>query len=121
MTDREYLRSLGFTVGERGRFSKDMLEALKNRDTREAVDNMNSVRESIGLPPQVQQRDAQELYGLTRGGAKVAFITCSRCANHMIWCECEKILGPDNVISFLGAAKDLAEIHPRMVQLTTTH
>ena len=32
MDDREYLRSLGFTVGERGRFSKEMKAALAKRD-----------------------------------------------------------------------------------------
>ena len=32
MDDREYLRSLGFTVGDRGRFSKEMREALAKRD-----------------------------------------------------------------------------------------
>ncbi len=32
MLDREYLRSLGFTVGDRGRFSKEMKAALGDRD-----------------------------------------------------------------------------------------
>ena len=32
MDDREYLRSLGFTVGDRGRFSKEMKAALAKRD-----------------------------------------------------------------------------------------
>ena len=32
MDDREYLRSLGFTVGDRGRCSKEMKAALANRD-----------------------------------------------------------------------------------------
>lgn len=32
MDKREYLRSLGFTVGDRGRFSKEMKAALANRD-----------------------------------------------------------------------------------------
>lgn len=32
MDDRSYLRSLGFTVGDRGRFSKEMKEALAKRD-----------------------------------------------------------------------------------------
>lgn len=32
MDDREYLRSLGFTVGDRGRFSKEMKAALATRD-----------------------------------------------------------------------------------------
>lgn len=36
MTDREYLRSIGFEVGERGRFSTEMKEALKDR-TRETL------------------------------------------------------------------------------------
>jgi hypothetical protein len=32
MNDREYLRSLGFEVGDRGRFSKEMKAALASRD-----------------------------------------------------------------------------------------
>ena len=32
MNDREYLRSLGFEVGDRGRLSKEMKAALANRD-----------------------------------------------------------------------------------------
>lgn len=120
MNDRDYLRSLGFIVGERGRYSKEMKDALENRDTAISEENMTVMRESVGLPPAVQQREAQELYGLTRGGSKVSFVICSRCANHMIWCECNKILAPDNVAVLRGAAKDLAEIHPRMVQLMTT-
>ena len=119
MNDREYLRSQGFTVGERGRYSKEMKEALANRNIRQTVDEMNQVRESVGLTPHVQQRDAQELYGLTKGGSRVAFITCSRCAHHMIWCECDKVLAPDNVLVLKGAAKDIAELHPRMLQLAS--
>ena len=115
MTDRDYLRSLGFTVGERGRFSKDMVEALANRDTADTLDEMNVIRELLQLPPQTQQREAHELYGLTKGGAKVGFIMCSRCSEHMMWCECSKVLAPDNVLTLTGAAKGLAEIHPRMV------
>ena len=121
MTDRDYLRSLGFTVGERGRFSKDMVEALSNRDKNDTDDEMNGIRESLKLPPQIQQRDAQELWGLTRAGSKLAFITCASCSNHMIWCECDKILAPDNVATLMGAAKGIAKIHPRMVQLVSTH
>jgi len=32
MNDREYLRSLGFEVGDRGRYSKEMKAALATRD-----------------------------------------------------------------------------------------
>lgn len=115
MTDRDYLRSLGFTVGERGRFSKDMVEALANRDTANTLDEMNVIRELLQLPPQIRQREAHELYGLTKGGYKVGFIMCSRCGEHMTWCECSKVLAPDNVLTLTGAAKGIAEIHPRMV------
>jgi len=120
MTDREYLRSLGFTVGERGRYSKEMLEALSNRNTAQIQDDMDNVTDYLNLPRRTPVRDAQELYGFTRGGSKLSFITCSSCADHMIWCECEKIVAPDNVMVLAGVAKDLARIHPRMVQLTTS-
>lgn len=123
MTDREYLRSLGFTVGERGRFSKEMLEALANRDKADREEMLDGMYESIGLPiPPTPVRDAQELYGLTKNGAKVGFVMCSQCAMHMSWCECPQgVLAPDNVAVLTGAAKDLARIHPRMVPLTVTH
>ena len=120
MTDREYLRSLGFQVGERGRYSKEMLEALNNRNVRETIDEMNGVRESLGLPPQTPVRDAQELYGYTLEGNKVGFIICSACANHMMWCECPNgVMAPDICATLGGAAKTIATIHPRMLQLTT--
>jgi len=119
MTDRDYLRSLGFTVGERGRFSKEMLDALANRKNAQIQDDMDNVTDYLNLPRRTPVREAQELYGLTKGGHKVGFIMCSACAEHMIWCECDKVLAPDNVATLMGAAKDLARIHPRMVQLTT--
>lgn len=120
MTDREYLRSMGFTVGERGRFSKEMLEALKNKSANETTKRVAEVEAMLGLPPSPGPvREPQILYGMTTGGAKVAFVMCSACADHMMWCECEKILAPDNVAVLTGAAKDLARIHPRMVELMT--
>jgi hypothetical protein len=116
MNDRDYLRSLGFTVGERGRFSKEMLTAIASRsDTK--TDNPVSVMKMPAAPV----RERTELYGFTRGGARLAFITCSSCGEHMIWCECEKIVAPDNVMVLHGAAKDLAVIHPRMLQLITAY
>jgi len=110
MNDRDYLRSLGFFVGDRGRFSKEMKEALANRDATPSVDD-------VSLPHITQQRRSQILYGITKGGSRVAFITCSRCAHHMIWCECEKVMAPDNVAVLDGAAEELAELHPRMLEL----
>lgn len=120
--DRTYLRSLGFTVGERGRFSKEMLEALKNRDKAETDSFINDMNEAFGLPPRPEPvREAQELYGLTKDGHKVGFIICSSCADHMMWCECPQgITAPDNVAYLAGVSKDIAILHPRMVQLTTS-
>lgn len=116
MTDREYLRSLGFTVGERGRFSKEMLEALANRDSNDVINEINN----IDIPVATPTREPQELYGYTMGGAKVGFLICSACANHMMWCECPNgVMAPDNVSILEGAAKDIAILHPRMVHLTS--
>lgn len=122
MTDREYLRSLGFTVGERGRFSKEMVDALAKRDTDKALDHMNEINQLVGLPvPQEPAREAQILYGQTVSGHKVAFVMCSSCAHHMMWCECpDGVTAPDNVAVLTGAAKGIAKLHPRMVLLTTT-
>jgi hypothetical protein len=119
MDDRQYLRSQGFQVGERGRYSKEMLECLQNRNTKDTADEMNGVRKTLGLPIQTLQRDAQELYGLTKGGAKVGFIICSTCAFHMMWCECDKVTAPDNVLILTGASKGIAKLHPRMLQLAS--
>ena len=122
MTDREYLRSLGFIVGERGRFSKEMLEALANRQNAAVAESVNHAREVMGLP-RIQEspvRPAQELYGLTKDGHKVGFIMCSQCAMHMMWCDCPNgVWAPDNVLMLTGAAKDIAQLHPRMLSLTT--
>jgi hypothetical protein len=122
MNDRDYLRSLGFTVGERGRFSKEMLTALAARSEQERDDLIADAYDHLNLPaPREPVREAQELYGFTKGGSRLAFITCSSCGEHMIWCECEKIVAPDNVMVLHGAAKELAVIHPRMLQLIATN
>ena len=121
MTDREYLRSLGFTVGERGRLSLEMKEALEKRKTDKFVNRINDLHEFLELPKKPEPvRVSKILYGLTAGGNRVAFITCSRCSDHMIWCECDKILAPDNVATLTGLAEELAELHPRMLELVTT-
>lgn len=120
MSDREYLRSLGFTVGERGRFSKEMLEALANRNSAQAQEDMDAVTDYLNLPRREPQRAAQELYGLTKDGYKVGFIMCSGCAEHMMWCQCEGgVVAPDNVFTLTGAAKHIAQTNPRVLSLTT--
>lgn len=92
--ERDYLRSLGFTVGERGRFSKEMLDALANRKNAQTQDDMDDVYDYLNLPRRNPVRQAQELYGYTLEGKKVGFIMCFNCAEHMMWCEC-----PDGIMA----------------------
>lgn len=115
MSDREYLRSLGFTVGERGRFSKEMLAALAARSEREKDEFVSHI--SV---PAVPVREARPLYGYTKDGHMIEFLMCSRCAEHMMWCECPNgVMAPDNVFILDKDSEDVACHHPRMLQLTT--
>ena len=57
MDKREYLRSQGFEVGERGRFSAEMLEALRSFDGEETQNRVVS-RSTIVKSISTQQRDA---------------------------------------------------------------
>ena len=102
MNDRDYLRSLGFTVGERGRFSADMLAALAARDSDDAEFDLREEVEVNGLDPIIATtptRPARTLYGFTAEGSKVAFVMCRQCADHMMWCECPGgVLAPSIVV-----------------------
>ena len=84
MDDRSYLRSLGFEVGERGRFSKDMVEELNARD------KVETAEEKYKLPTQVPQREARQLLGYDDAGNTIAFVMCSRCGDHMRYCTCKR-------------------------------
>lgn len=104
MDKREYLRSLGFEVGERGRFSAEMQTALANSgiafEKPEKKSEPAVTLEKIipHRPPQKPVRKAKQLYGYTEEGYKVGFITCRRCAEHMMYCECPQgILAPSIV------------------------
>jgi len=107
MTKREYLRSLGFTVGERGRFTDLMKAELAKYDgvfdddvevTKQT--NISKIRgtQRSTPSPQVRQREARSLYGYTKEGYKVGFVNCARCHQHMIWCNCEKVTAPKIVV-----------------------
>lgn len=103
MDKREYLRSLGFQVGERGRFSAEMQTAIANAgiDFDAPVKKAEYVEvETItpSVPPQEAVRKPRQLYGFTAEGHKVGFITCRRCSYHMMYCECKRgILAPSIV------------------------
>jgi hypothetical protein len=104
MTKREYLRSLGFTVGERGRFNEVMKIELAKYDGVFDDDikplKLNKLKEYPATKKQVAQvkaREARQLFGYTKEGYKVGFITCAACHEHMTWCQCDKILAPSVV------------------------
>lgn len=106
MNDREYLRSLGFTVGDRGRFSSEMKAALASRDgvsdsedvpkyksTDRLADGRYATERSNGLPslvrPSIVRRDAKSYKVTLVDGMVIACYTCSSCKDHVMYCECE--------------------------------
>lgn len=108
MNKRDWLRSQGFQVGERGRLSPAMLTALANsgidfevtlaKTTEQPVQYTDTVR--YVLPEQPVKREPRTLYGLTKEGSKVAFVLCFRCSQHMMYCNCAGgIKAPSIVIS----------------------
>lgn len=103
MTKREYLRSLGFEVGERGRFTDAMKSALaKYKGTfDEPASSASANRTQINFIPMSQTvvRDKRILIGYTREGYSVGFESCRQCAQHMIYCNCHGgILAPSVVV-----------------------
>lgn len=115
MNDREYLRSLGFTVGDRGRFSSEMKAALADRDgveisdetpqyksTDKTADGRWAVERSNGLPSLVKQstiiRNAKSYIAVLVNGQKIACSTCSTCKDHVMYCECEDGPQPPNYL-----------------------
>lgn len=115
MNDREYLRSLGFTVGDRGRFSSEMKAALASRDgvtdsedvplyrsTDKFPDGRWAIERSNGLPSlvkeRVMQRDAKVYRATLTDGLVIACGTCSLCKENVMYCECEDGPQPPNYL-----------------------
>lgn len=108
MNKREYLKSQGFKVGERGRLSPAMLTALENSgidftktlDKPEVIDVIYVTDNIKVLPPEKPlQRQPRTLYGRTRDGSVVGFVICSSCNDHMMYCNCsEGVHAPNKVI-----------------------
>lgn len=90
MSKREYLRSLGFTVGERGRFSEEMQEALKNYEEPKA-DN-TPLPKLRGLP---KRTDGIKVYtAVLKGGQIIKFDTCYDCKENVVFCHCKNPSAP---------------------------
>lgn len=108
MNKRDYLRTQGFNVGARGKFNDAMLSALKSAEKHGIVFDEKPIpkprevfkREAIipDIPKQEPLREARTLYGFTKAGDKVGFISCSDCHSHMIYCKCNGgVLAPSIV------------------------
>lgn len=94
MDKREYLIEHGFKIGSRGRFSKEMITFLEQAESN-GVEFDSPIkpavyeRVSFTFPEQPRLRDPETLYGYTKEGYRVGFITCAECKQHMIFCDCE--------------------------------
>lgn len=105
LTKREFLRSRGFNVGERGRFTPAMLTALQEYEAPEGEElkvldvEVHNVPIEFKLPDEPVMRPARTLYGYTAEGYKVGFVTCKSCTKHMTFCSCQKgIVAPTIVV-----------------------
>lgn len=118
MNQREYLRSQGFTVGERGRFSAEMKAALeaapagsfevaapatpKARKPRVEKSQKQANKPTPRDMPQV--RDADTVWALTSVGRRevpLGFTMCTRCRLGVRYCSCSE--GPRATIDTVGA------------------
>jgi len=112
MNEREYLRTLGFEVGDRGRFSLEMKQALSGFEQGGGKLERRSGKREDGLPevepggvvteivPMKKMREERVLKGKTTEGYTIAFVMCFGCGMHMIYCSCEGgVKAPSLVIS----------------------
>lgn len=107
LNKREYLRSQGFHVGERGRFTPAMLTALTKSgiDFKETLDkpeplDVSCVVDTVSFlqPESTAIREPRTLYGYNREGKKIGFVICYACKLHMMYCDCESIQAPPSII-----------------------
>lgn len=103
MTKREYLRSLGFNVGERGRFTDAMKAAIESYSGKFDEPSASATAPKSQINFQALGENAvrlgRTLKGYTLEGHEVGFVTCRECSMHMIYCECKDgILAPSIVV-----------------------
>lgn len=108
MDKRDFLRSQGFNVGERGRFNDAMVNAIKEAESNGTLFNEKAIPKKkkvyafedivADVPKQQKLRASRQLTGISKDGYKVGFITCSNCQSHMVYCACDKIYAPSIVV-----------------------
>ena len=90
MDKREYLRSKGYTVGSRGRFSLEMIEELKDFvDNRPVLvkEKPQQATKPAAIPNQTIQREDTVIY-IVHDGIKLAIGQCFECHCHIRYCKC---------------------------------
>lgn len=89
MDKREWLRARGFEVGNRGRFSAEMLEALKEYDSGSADGApVASLGRLSARSTSVVMRDASCYIAVTNSGNSVACGYCATCHESVMYCAC---------------------------------
>ena len=89
MDKRAWLKARGFQVGERGRFSAEMIEALKEYNSGDAesvpvVSLGPVIRKSVSVP----MRDASAYMAVTTDGLNIACGSCAVCHDMVMYCAC---------------------------------
>jgi hypothetical protein len=89
MDKRAWLRQRGFDVGNRGRFSAEMLEALKEFDNGGGdATPVASLDKIIAKSSSVVMRDATAYMALTNDNLTIACGMCSECHEFVMYCQC---------------------------------
>lgn len=91
MNKREYLRSLGFEVGSRGRFSEEMQQALKDytEETPEVI-IIPKVKNTPKRTDGVRVCTAE-----LHTGQIIRFDMCADCKENVIYCHCDNPQAPE--------------------------
>lgn len=104
MTKREYLRSLGFSVGERGRFTDAMKKAIEEYTGTfdEPASSSANYAGPEGKPwypsSPTPVRPSYAFEGRTKEGHTIRWNGCFRCKAHMMYCICEGgVYAPDYI------------------------
>lgn len=105
-TPRDWLRSQGFPVGDRGRLSEAMKKAVESANLifvepieveAPEVDNSWRLNENFNDPI---IRESRTLYGFSKEGYKIGFSMCFDCTSHMSRCKCKLgVMAPSTVVS----------------------
>ena len=93
---RAWARANGYEVGERGRFSAEILAAYNaGTPSTKAVESPVE----FTLPVSRRVRQNKQLFGLTPEGHRVGFSSCRRCAEFMAFCNCREGLMPPSIVT----------------------